>query len=381
MRLGDACEGRDNNLNLIRMLAAMAVLVSHAWPIGRGEGTREPLRELTGHSLGTIAVFVFFAISGFLIARSFERQPGVLSWGRARVLRLFPGLVVALLLTVLLLGPATTRLPLGAYLGDPATFTYLPRNLSLAFLQYDLPGVFADNPFPTAINGSLWTLVHEVLCYGGILAIGLFGAFRAPARMAAAGVVFVLAWIAASQLPDLPRILDRFFHLAPAFAVGTAFYVLRRRLVLHPLGFAVLAAAAILLHGTVLAKSAFLLALAYGVFWFAYVPGGWLRAYNRLGDYSYGTYIYAFPVQQLWAWGLGPMAPGLNIALALPVTLLLAVLSWHLIEGPALALGRRKGAIRPTAGAGSHPAIPIAAARSRPRFRLRLRRGRGAAPR
>ena len=355
VRFGDVCEGRDNNLNLIRMIAASAVLVSHAWPIGRGAGTREPLRDLLGHSLGTVSVFVFFAVSGFLIARSFERQPGVGAWARARALRLFPGLAVALVLTVVLLGPLATVLPLRAYLTDPATLTYLPRNLSLAFLQYDLPGVFGSNPFPAAINGSLWTLFHEVLCYAGILVIGLLGAFRSPGRLALAGLAFVLGWIAVSLAPPelVPHSLGRFFHLAPAFAVGTAFYALRRRLVLHPLGLAALVGAAVLLRDTVLYQPAFLLALAYGVFLLGYGlrtgPARRLQAYNRLGDYSYGTYIYAFPVQQLWAWGLGPMHPLLNVALALPVTLALAVASWHFVEGPALALARGRRPSGPVA--------------------------------
>lgn len=346
MRLGAVCEGRDNNFNLIRMLAAGAVLVSHAWPVGRGIGTAEPLRELVGYSLGTISVFVFFAISGFLIARSYERQPGVAAWGRARVLRLFPGLAVALLLTVALLGPAATLLPLRAYLSDPATFTYVPRNLSLAFLQYGLPGVFEANPFPRAINGSLWTLFHEVLCYGGILAVGLLGGFRHPWRMALAGGLFLLGWIAARAAPPdlVPHVAERFFHLAPAFAVGTAFYVLRHRLVLHPGWFAALVLACVLLRGSSLYSPAFIVTLSYGVFLLAYGPSGAIRAWNRLGDYSYGTYIYAFPVQQFAVFLFGPMAPLLNIALALPVTLLLAVASWHWIERPALALARRPGA-------------------------------------
>ncbi len=82
--LKDVCEGRDNNLNLIRMIAAVGVLVSHAWPLSLGPGTPEPLSAAVGQSLGSLSVLVFFVISGFLIPRSFERQPTLANWLRAR---------------------------------------------------------------------------------------------------------------------------------------------------------------------------------------------------------------------------------------------------------------------------------------------------------
>jgi len=82
------------------------------------------------------------------------------------------------------------------------------------------------------------------------------------------------------------------------------------------------------------------LMLGYAVFWLAYVPRGRLLIYNRLGDYSYGIYIYAFPLQGAVIWFFGPMTPGMNIAISLPITLLFAVLSWHLVEAPALRLQR-----------------------------------------
>ena len=72
MQLGSVSRGRDNNLNLIRLLAAAAVLVSHAYPITLGDGAEEPLTAELGFTLGTVAVYVFFAISGFLIAGSYE---------------------------------------------------------------------------------------------------------------------------------------------------------------------------------------------------------------------------------------------------------------------------------------------------------------------
>ena len=129
-------------------------------------------------------------------------------------------------------------------------------------------------------------------------------------------------------------------RLALPFAIGTAFYVWRDRLVLRPGVLAVLVALAVLGRDGPLADPLFALALAYGVFLLGYLPGRGLRRYNRLGDYSYGTYVYAFPVQQLVQHVWGPFGPGVVVALALPATLLLAVVSWRWVERPALALAR-----------------------------------------
>ena len=154
--LDEVLGGRDNNLNAIRMAAAIAVLVSHAYPIALGPGQEEPLYALTGQSLGHFAVAVFFGISGLLIARSFDRRRSMVHFTAARIFRLFPALGVVLILTVLA-GAFVTRLSLVDYVSQPGTWTYVPANLSLAFLQYPLPGVFEQNPYGPAINGSLWT--------------------------------------------------------------------------------------------------------------------------------------------------------------------------------------------------------------------------------
>lgn len=129
--LSDVSEGRDNNLNLIRICAALAVLVSHAWPLSLGLGTVQPLQAATGFALGSLGLFVFFAISGFLIARSYDRQPTLAFWVASRVLRLFPALAAVLVLTAFALGPLVTKLPLDAYFADPATWSYVPRNIVL----------------------------------------------------------------------------------------------------------------------------------------------------------------------------------------------------------------------------------------------------------
>ena len=172
--LADLDQGRNNNFNLIRFVAALAVLVSHAWPIALGADAVQPLEALTGYSLGGLAVFVFFAASGYFITASFARSRSAEVFLLARALRLFPCLAVSLLLVALIMGPLVSTLGLGDYMTHPNTVTFLLRNITLAFPQYTLPGVFTDQPYP-AVEGSIWTLIHEVACYALVFIAGISG--------------------------------------------------------------------------------------------------------------------------------------------------------------------------------------------------------------
>ncbi len=346
--IGDRSAGRDNHFNLIRMIAATGVLVSHAYPLSLGTGAAEPLqRWLNGMSLGTVCVYVFFAISGFFIAKSFDRSPSLERFLRARALRLYPALAVVLVLTVLFSGLFLTAAPAGEFW--KAVPEYIIRNLSLFALQFELPGVFETNPYGPGINGSLWTLFHEVVCYTGVFLVGLLGLLRSPKAFAALLIAFVILQPFALTFA-LPGKLTAFLKLALPFAIGTAFYVWRNFIPLRLSVGLVLAALTVLTHATPLFQMIFVIALSYWVFLIGLAEVPPLLAYNRLGDYSYGIYIYAFPFQQLVAfWGV--TLPFTNMALAFPLTLAMAVLSWHVVEEPALSLVR--GSKGPTRGENS----------------------------
>lgn len=339
--LAQRLSGRDNNLNLIRLIAAGAVLVSHAFPIALGAGAAEPLEALTGLSLGGHAVAVFFVLSGLLIARSFDRASSRTRFVTARVMRLFPGLVVVLVLTVLA-GATLTTSGLSTYLTDPATIRYVPGNLSLFFLQYPLPGVFADNPNGPAINGSLWTLFYEVVCYGGVFALGVLGLLRRRGLFSVvfagltAAFLFSLDWEPAAGIAYR---LDLLAHLAFPFGLGVLAYVWRDQLPVDGRLALALWLLPLAAFGTGLPLlPAITVALGYSTIWFGFAVKGPLLAYNRIGDYSYGLYIYAFPVQQLLVHLVPGMSPLENILAALPITLVLAALSWFLVERRALEM-------------------------------------------
>jgi peptidoglycan/LPS O-acetylase OafA/YrhL len=230
------------------------------------------------------------------------------------------------------------------YFFDSATLAYLPRNLSLKFLQFGLPGVFEYNPYPSAINGSLWTLFYEVTCYGLVAIVGVLGLaarrFYFAAFLVVYSIVYLLLKIVGGELLERHGMLLIFHQLTLPFVIGMAFYQFRNVLPFNGLGsvLAIVVAVAAL-HGPWF-REVFILSLCYILFAFGFLSFQPIKIYNRVGDYSYGMYIYAFPVEQtavaLW--------PGISvlelIAVSFPMTLLFSVLSWHMLEKPMLAMRR-----------------------------------------
>ena len=319
-----------NNFDTLRILAALAVLFSHAFALTTGSDAAEPLFRLTGGeaTCGGLAVCVFFIISGYLITGSFQRTHDPAAFIAARALRLYPALVVMLVVLALVAGPLLTTLPPGTYLNHPATLSHLAVNLSLLATQPSLPGVFETLPFPNSIDGSLWTLPHEVRCYAVVLLLGVTGVLDRGKFVALPAIALVLL-AARRWAPDATP----WFYTA--FAGGMALRIIR-----PPLnGWAALACAVLCLASIKLGGFRIATATlgAYAVLWLALAPRARLPNLARHGDVSYGLYLWAFPVQQLTVHLLGTQGGWpLNIAVSLPITLVLAYLSWTCIEAPAL---------------------------------------------
>ncbi len=333
--LGNLSRDRNNNLNLIRMVAASAVLIGHAWPLSLGPDAATSIPGL----FSSTAVLIFFGISGFLVTQSMDRTSAVENWLSARALRLFPGLLVALLLTVLILGPAVTKLPLASYFSSPEIISYFVRNFTLAFMQYGLPGVFENNPYPIAINGSLWTLFYEVVCYSVVFLFGFLALKRAiGAKLIFFGVLFgVYATVhVLGAYEHAPYKAEALMKLGFPFFVGMTFYVWRDKLPMNWFLGVALFCLTFLFKEFFFYKEVYLITLTYWVFLIGYLPKGRILSYNNIGDYSYGTYIYAFPIQQASVYFFDISSPWVNIAIAFPITLLCATLSWYLVEKPCL---------------------------------------------
>jgi peptidoglycan/LPS O-acetylase OafA/YrhL len=329
---------------VLRLLAASLVLFSHSFALA---GHAEPFADISGWTFGEIGVVMFFAMSGFLIAKSWSDQPHLYPFAVKRALRLLPALVVAVSVTVLVIGPLFTTLPLASYFTDPTTWLYLVRCSLLITFFATLPGVFEDNPYPDAVNGSLWTLPVEACCYAIAAALGSLGLLRRSGLLVAFSCLLVLCVTPLSPISIAPAggttggNVPLVIMLGATFMFGVLAYSLRARLHLSWTVVVALGALWIATWGGGWARATGVLAIAFGVLVFAFRTPAWLRRLTAPGDVSYGIYVYAFPVQQsvaaLWGPGLEPLV---MMAIAFPVTYGLAFLSWRLVERRALALKR-----------------------------------------
>lgn len=331
--LDDAWRGGTNHFNSIRLVAAWLVIYSHAWAITGAPGT-DHLGRWTGHTAGGFAVDVFFTVSGFLIAASFERN----RWQDfllARALRIFPALVACVALTVFVLGPLLTTSP--SYWRDAKTWHYLWGSASLIDLQFWLPGVFDALP-RTAVNGSLWTLPIEFRLYLALFFAGLLGMLQRWRYLAgwtlAIGAACAFAW----KRAPLPEHFQNLTWVTAFFITGTLFWVWRERVRLSPWALLPLLALTVATRGTLAFIPCYFATVAYGTFVLAFLPG---RPWIQRNDLSYGIYLYGWPMQQLALLAGAATIPA-NIVAGTALAACGAALSWFLIERPALSWRRRR---------------------------------------
>ncbi|HEY6780769.1 MAG TPA: acyltransferase [Thermoleophilaceae bacterium] len=348
MNLASWSTQRENNFDVLRLAAATLVLVSHSFVV---VGAHEP--HVGRWPLGTLGVEIFFAISGFLIAKSWLSQPRLRAFAVKRGLRILPALIATVLACTLLLGPLVSSDSTGAYFSNPQTPEFVVDNVvatvsggAVRDIALDLPGVYDSNP-AHSVDLSLWTLPIEIRAYMLVAALGLLGLLIAGLPLMAA--CFFALSIAGAGVADVPVIGSALeflrgtdgetAHLVALFAVAALFYVWRERI---PLRGDLAALALIVLVatlGTPVERPLLLFAIPYLALFLAYRSPSQARVLTSRGDVSYGLYLLAFPVQQtlVQAWD-GLPSPALVALIGFPITYLLAMASWHWIERPALRL-------------------------------------------
>lgn len=301
-----------NNFDGLRLIAALLVLWSHMFALS---GRPEPML-LGGHGYGNLGVLIFFSISGYLVSMSWGRDPRATSFLAKRVLRIMPALLVA-----------------------------IPLQVAVVW-STGLWG-FPDNSYHT-LNGSLWTIPYEVFCYFVLLGLSLL--------VRPAALVMALIWLVAYVLRPSGFIVEHVVGFGLFFSLGWLLSaypgLLRWWPALAGLGLWVALGQHLTNLGLALIVAP--LVVLVGV-------RSWpvLRTAGRLGDVSYGVYIYAWPVQQLTVVAL-PDAPYIALlAITLPATLILAWLSWHVVEHPSLQLKPKSGAGRRSAGS-EQPVVVVA---------------------
>ena len=338
-----------NNLTALRWFAAGLVLYGHAFVF---LGLPEPL-FLQWVPMGPLGVYIFFAISGYLVAQSWERDPHVLRFLAKRALRIFPGLAVCTLLSVLVLGPLLTTLDAGTYWRNEHTRGYLT-NMVL-YITYHLPGVFANNRLPHAVNGSLWSLPVEFFMYLLLALLGLLAAaFKAVSNRLMAWAVGVMALVFmllaalwAGTTTEALVIYRTDLRQVPMcgvyFLVGASLFCfkLTKYFTLSNVLLALVLWLCLGVQPHWFAMAAWVV-LPFVVLAFGLARQPWLvRMHAR--DYSYGIYIYAFPVQQTLVSFWPEMALPAYLLSTLVITVALAALSWHFVEKPALKLKPFRG--------------------------------------
>jgi peptidoglycan/LPS O-acetylase OafA/YrhL len=337
--LEDVLSDRNNSFNAVRLLAAAAVFVSHAFLIVPMGNHHQPL-DNTAFDLGQLAVNVFFFLSGLMLSRSYALKPHLGGFIAARLLRIFPGLLVCGALIAWLIAPFSTSLSLAGYFTSPATWLY-PLLMPILFSQTDLPGAFLFGMEPGQVNIPLWTIKYELLAYLAFLGIPLLKVFGSRSAMAALTVLFGLLLVIAYQTHAFDHaVLGSLIRFGFCFALGMLAFTCRNKIVLSwPVTLCGIVLA-LWLSPTVLGQVASIVGFAYAAATLGgtNIPG--LTRATRHTDLSYGIYLYSFPIQQALLARYGTSLPMtvLMSAAAAVISMGFAYLSWRWVERPALSL-------------------------------------------
>jgi peptidoglycan/LPS O-acetylase OafA/YrhL len=336
--LATLSKGRDNNLNLLRFTAATAVVYAHSFGV-LNRTSDEIFYSVYGIGLGDIGVDAFFVVSGFLITKSFcSKDFRLFVW--ARIMRIYPALWASSLLFVAVVGLFLSPLPAVEFWARHDTVLYLVKNATM------LPGTGAKLDLPlafdvvhTEFNTSLWTLPQELQMYMLLCLLGIVGALRFPIIVIAVACFGAIGFVGDSfgwfHLLGMDR--ARFIFM---FFCGSSFYLLRERVamswILPAACVVALAASAVLISNHVWHRLVLGAVVPFLALWFGFVPGGPIRRFNQLGDYSYGVYILTCPVQFYLADRYGYLSPWSLFALTMIIVVPLAIVSWRYVESRAL---------------------------------------------
>ena len=345
LMLGDL-DFRSNSIGFLRLLFAAVVVWSHAYLLGGFGG--DPVTRLTGGALnaGFLAVGGFFVLSGLLITRSFERVTSVEGFLWHRFLRIFPAFWVCLVIVAFGFAPLVFYYEHGTLAGFTSgpysPWSYLASNALLQMNQYNIGALLSNVPLPSIFNKSLWTLQYEFLCYLSVAALGLIGALRLKASVA---ILFLfLLFVNSTVLWEHGRHVTTEAYgvigLLVYFAAGSCAYLFRDNIPMR-WWIALLCAIALAISLPTRAYALFVApCLAYLTLFAAMkLP---LRNFDRRMDFSYGLYIYAFPVQQMLAlYGVNTVGFVPYFFCALAIAFVFAAASWFTVEKPSLSLKNR----------------------------------------
>jgi peptidoglycan/LPS O-acetylase OafA/YrhL len=349
--LSNALSRERNNFDLVRLVAAIAVAYGHAFVLQLPDEHHDFVTALLGYDYsGSLGVFAFFLLSGILVTASFDRQRSAARFIALRASRLWPAVAFGSCLVVFVLGPLFTTWPLRDYFASGATWSNLDSLSTILFSQrWRLPGVFDHNHFGNSICEPLWTLCIEVRYYFVVLLAGMLGLLKSRRGMILAVLIGVIPWVVRPHLH--PHFEIGFRDLAfkpggyaffpePVFMAGMLLYAWRERVYISGWAAIALFCSWFALRDTGLGQPVFYVAFAWLVLWVGTTP--LLHAFVPRNDYSFGIYLFGFPVQQSISHLAPTLDPLVALAIAAPFIFALAFVSWHGVEKPALDWTRRR---------------------------------------
>ena len=347
MTLADILTNRDNNIKLLRLLFAIFVVYTHSYDLLglHGSGIFNKTLKVSASQLG---VDGFFVLSGFLIYVSFSKNQERNSLNRyvvSRFLRLFPALIVFVILMCFVVGPYISDLAYFDFITHPSIRTFLIYNSTLiGGIVYNLSGVFEANP-SSAICGSLWTLPYELVLYFLLPIIILLS------KRPATSIVMTMVAIHImhdgfmenfqSMIQRGPFLASQFNGLSICFLVGALLATVKDNIQISH-RYAIIALLFFVYAHQIqldipLVKIVTTIAFAYLVFYLSSYPKGLIRKFNEyVGDYSYGIYIWSFPIQQLLIHNYPQISPVYLFFVSLFFSICMGALSWHLVEKKCL---------------------------------------------
>ncbi|KGE20489.1 acyltransferase family protein [Paenibacillus wynnii] len=348
---------RNNSFDVIRFIFSVLVIYSHSFILFRGPGNGGDMFELiTQNQLsgGSLAVKSFFIVSGFLIMQSLVGSQSLTHYFKNRALRIFPAFFVSLFVMSFIVGPLITNLEWADYFSSKpnSPYSFVLKNILMNINGYawTIRDLFSNVPFPSSVNGSLWTLKHEFAMYLILPILGYFFFLRFKSIfMLATGITVLLSFLNIKKnynplnlKGDIYWVLssseyNSFIQLAPYFLVGSLLYLYKKEIFLNFKFFLLTVIIAFLSVIAGVINYTLIFVLPYALIYVA--VNFKFSKFRKYGDFSYGMYIYAFPIQQLvvYFWH-----DDLNITTYFLVNFLLtfivSFLSWHLIEKRALNL-------------------------------------------
>ena len=326
-----------NNFDVIRFVLALCVIFAHSFDLMKRPDPLSPLILSIG--IGGEAVLGFFFLSGYLITMSWMRSHSLVEYLKRRALRIYPGFIVVCLFCGLIAGPLCSYSP-AWYWRHFQPGAFLTHIVELRLIA----APSAVTSYSTSdINGSLWTIHEEFLCY---LIVALFGSLKLFNRRAAILSLLPLVYVLIFTLTRFAPLLHlngtgeifRLPSLLIAFFTGSCFFLYRDKIVYSARGAAICLVGTLgLMHCGYEAGLLSLPFMAYLLFALAFNPRIRLHRFAQHGDFSYGVYLYAMPVQILLLRYFSPsLTPWTLFLLATPLTIFCAVLSWRFVEEPFL---------------------------------------------